>query len=293
MTEEMRKKIGERIRIARTTRADRHGEGDWLSQEKLGEKLGVSFQAVSTWERGEFVPDPDHLAALSDELDIPLNALFADADPGWELKPVNYDPEHMYTFVKGRAQTLGLRQTLAALPVMREKHRKTGKQRWSRFGFAVPYEAHPLTLACHALALGIREDGVLAACLLHDVVEDTGTSPEELKELIPELSEDTMETVRLVSKNRYDRSDPDWEKKYYRNIQRSPAACLVKVLDRVNNVAGMADGFDRQWMVRYILETEEYYPGLLEALKKSEWNDAWWLLRYQLLTTVETCKRLL
>jgi GTP pyrophosphokinase len=293
MTEEMRKKIGERIRVARTTRAKRHGEEGVLSQEKLGEKLGVSFQAVSTWERGEFVPDPDHLPALSEELDISLNALLSETDPGWKLKPVNYDPEHMYTFVKGRAQVLGLKQTLAALPVMRERHRKSGKQRWSRFGFAVLYEAHPLTLACHALALGIRDDGVLAACLLHDVVEDTGTSPEELKELIPELDEHTLETVILVSKNRCDRGDPDWEKKYYRNIRRNPAACLVKVLDRVNNVAGMADGFGREWMVRYILETEEYYPDLLEALKKSEWNDAWWLLRYQLLTMTETCKRLL
>jgi len=196
--------------------------------------------------------------------------------------------------VKGRAQAGGLKQTLAALPVMREKHRKTEKKRWSHYGFETEYEAHPLTLACHALALGIRDDDVLAACLLHDVVEDTGTTPEELKELIPELSERTLKTVRLVSKNLYDQGDPDWEKKYYENIRANPPACLVKILDRVNNVAGMADGFDRKGMIRYVRETDGHYPELLDAIKQiPEWNDAWWLLRYQLNTAVETYKRLL
>ena len=39
---------------------------------------------------------------------------------------------------------------------------------------------------------------------------------------------------------------------------------------------------------------KEYYPALLEALKKvSVWNDAWWLLRYQMMTMTETFKRLL
>ena len=47
-------------------------------------------------------------------------------------------------------------------------------------------------------------------------------------------------------------------------------------------------------MIKYTKETDTYYPSLLAALKKvPEWNDAWWLLRYQLNTLVETYKRLL
>ena len=46
-----RKQIGERIREARKRKG--------LSQEQLGEKLGLSFQAVSTWETGKFIPDSD------------------------------------------------------------------------------------------------------------------------------------------------------------------------------------------------------------------------------------------
>ena len=68
----------------------------------------------------------------------------------------------------------------------------------------------------------------------------------------------------------------------------------MKCLDRVNNVAGMADDFSREKMIRYTKGTDKYYPKLLEVLKKvPEWNDAWWLLRYQLNTTLEAFKRLL
>lgn len=36
-----------------------------LSQEELGEAVGVSRQAVSKWESGQSMPDPDHIVLLS------------------------------------------------------------------------------------------------------------------------------------------------------------------------------------------------------------------------------------
>ena len=154
--------IGKRIREARQAKG--------LSQEQLGEQLGVSFQAVSTWETGKFIPDSDHLPALAKALDLSLDALFTEADKDWELKPVNFDVSHMFTFVKGRAQMLGFSQTLAVMDLLRPAHGE--QKRRSKYGFECPYMAHPLTMACHALARGLREDDVLAAALAHDMVED-------------------------------------------------------------------------------------------------------------------------
>ena len=271
--------IGDRIRAARLARG--------MSQEKLGEKLGVSFQAVSSWETGKFLPDSDHLPALSSALDLSIDALLADENRGWELKPINYDFGHMFTFVKGRAQIFGFTQTLAVLDLLRSAH--GSQERRSKNGFATTYMVHPLTLACHALAMGIRDDDVLAAALAHDMVEDAHMKPEELP-----VGERVQNAVRLVSKNMYDQRKEDWEDRYYESIRENPLACMIKCLDRINNLAGMSDAFSRAKMVRYTEETDRYYPALLDVIKKiPEWNDAWWLMRYQMMTMLEAFKRLL
>ena len=47
-----------------------------LSQEALGEKLGVVSQTVSKWERGESAPDAMLLPRLADALEVSLDVLF-------------------------------------------------------------------------------------------------------------------------------------------------------------------------------------------------------------------------
>ena len=272
-------RIGERIREARKAKK--------MTQEKLAELLAVSPQAVSTWEQGKFVPDPEHLTALAKTLGISLDGLFAEAEKDWELKPVNYDPDHMFTFVKGRAQMLNFPQTLALMDLLRRAHGE--QKRRSKHGFEAPYVVHPLTMACHALAMGLRDDDVIAACLAHDMVEDAGMKPEDLP-----VGSRVREAVRLVSYNTYDESRPDLDEIYFANIRKNPLACLIKCLDRINNLAGMADCFTRKRMINYAALTDQYYPEILEVVRKvPEWNDAWWLMRYQLLTMLETYKRLL
>lgn len=46
-----------------------------LSQETLAEKLGVSRQAVSKWERGESSPDTDNIIALAKLYNITIDEL--------------------------------------------------------------------------------------------------------------------------------------------------------------------------------------------------------------------------
>ena len=97
----------------------------------VGEKIaaarkakGWSAQAVSKWENGQSEPDREHVRALSGLLGLSADSLLADLpDPGWELNSPYFDPEHMYTYVKAKAQAAGLTQTLAALPFMRKRRR--------------------------------------------------------------------------------------------------------------------------------------------------------------------------
>lgn len=46
-----------------------------LSQEQLAEKIGVSRQAVSKWERGEASPDTDNLIALAEIYDVSIDEI--------------------------------------------------------------------------------------------------------------------------------------------------------------------------------------------------------------------------
>ncbi len=279
--------IGEKLTAARKAAG--------YTQEKLAGELGVSFQAISLWERNESLPDTNHLMDLSRKLHISLDKLLdGEIRRDWELKPHSFNAEHMYTYVKAKAQAEELTQTLAALPIMREKHR--GQLRKTRTA-ETPYAAHPLTLACHALAMGITDDDVIATAILHDVVEDTDTRPEELP-----VSDKVRNAVCLLSYNTYlkkgDDTDPQKKNEikpiYYANIGKNPLAALVKCMDRCNNLACMADGFSRKKMASYVIQTEQYVLPLLDVIKAvPEYNNASWLLRYQMITLLETFKRLL
>lgn len=61
-----------------------------LSQEELAEKLGVSRQAVSKWERSEASPDTDNLIALAKIYDLSLDELvYGEKEEKKQEEPMN------------------------------------------------------------------------------------------------------------------------------------------------------------------------------------------------------------
>ena len=63
-----------------------------LTQEALAERLQVSPQAVSAWERGESLPDTRKLISLGKILRLTPNELFAEDDTDWMLKLTEAQP---------------------------------------------------------------------------------------------------------------------------------------------------------------------------------------------------------
>ena len=63
-------KFGDKLSILR--------KKEGLSQEELGEKLGVTRQTVSKWELGQSKPDTDKLMELSKLLNVDFNTLVDD-----------------------------------------------------------------------------------------------------------------------------------------------------------------------------------------------------------------------
>jgi len=56
----------------------RRGKG--ITQSELGQRLGVSYQAVSKWERGETLPDTAILVDLADVLETSVDSLLRSGD---------------------------------------------------------------------------------------------------------------------------------------------------------------------------------------------------------------------
>jgi transcriptional regulator with XRE-family HTH domain len=71
-----------RSNVARNIAAARSAAS--LSQNALGQRLGVQPQMISRWERGEALPTVENLAALCDALEV--DAAWIHQDPS--LHPV-------------------------------------------------------------------------------------------------------------------------------------------------------------------------------------------------------------
>ena len=256
-----------------------------LTQEQVADALGVSFQAVSSWERDEYKPDTEKLIRLAALFDVSVSAIAEEKHKAFKTKEAIYNWEHMKTYVKTTAKNFKLKNTLKAIDYAVEAHE--GQKRKKS---AVPYIYHPLNLACHALSMGIVEDEIIAACMLHDVIEDCGRKPEDLP-----VNEETKELVKLLTCEKT--TDDNRERiltAYYKGIAANPKAALIKCMDRCNNLTTMSWGLSRNRIYRTIRETEKYFPKLLEVVKAApEYNSAAWLLKYQIESMLDIYKRLM
>ncbi len=194
----------------------------------------------------------------------------------------------MFTRLRTFALSEKLSNTYKALHYMREQHAGQFRKQGKFTAEHIQYINHPLMMACQAHASGIRDDNLLAAILIHDVVEDTGVSVQDLP-----FNREIQEIVGLVSFSVPEGMTKVQAKEiYYKRIKENAKACVVKMLDRCNNVSTMAGSFSKEQIDRYIAETEEYVLPLLEVLKNEypEYGDITFLVKYQMISILETIK---
>ena len=264
-----------------------------LTQEQLSERLGLTSQAVSKWENGRNLPDLENLMLMAEILNVPLSHLI-DAGSGQASLACRdrlFHENNMFTRMKSVSQAEGLTETYRALSYMREKHLGQFRKRAQFSAVEVEYINHPLMMACHAHAMGIRDDALLSAILLHDVAEDTDTPADELP-----FSEEVRRIVDLVTFRLLPGMTRQQAKAvYYEKILQDKKACVVKVIDRCNNVSTMAGHFSRERIAEYIEETETYIMPLLTELKHNapEYSDVAFLVKYQIISLLETVKNML
>ena len=130
---------------------------------------------------------------------------------------------------------------------------------------ASPYINHPLALA-HLLAskAEITDPVVLASALLHDTVEDTETSLEELREAFG------AEIAATVAEVTDDKNLPKEERKRLQVVKassKSDAAKLVKLADKTCNLRDIAVTPPADWSVERRQEYFEWAQEVVSGLR--------------------------
>lgn len=134
-------------------------------------------------------------------------------------------------------------------------------------GYKLPYIAHVTLVTMEVIAAlraepGRNEDLAVQCALLHDVLEDTKTPPEQLKE---SFGRDVTEGVSALSKNpdlpRHEQM-PD----SLRRIRQQPhEVWIVKLADRITNLLPPPDTWDNERIDRYRAEAMDILAALGEA----------------------------
>lgn len=129
---------------------------------------------------------------------------------------------------------------------------------------ASPYINHPIALA-NVLAneADVSDPTVLAAALLHDTIEDTDTTPDELQAAFgPEIAAVVLEVTD-------DKSLPKAERKRLQ-IEHAPhlsrAAKLVKLADKICNLRDVASSPPAGWSLARRVEYFDWARRVVDGM---------------------------
>lgn len=127
-----------------------------------------------------------------------------------------------------------------------------------------PYINHPLEVADMLTRVGrVNDPEVLAAALLHDTIEDTQTSPEEIRTAFGDR------VLSLVQECTDDKSLPKEERKRLQVVNaphKSDEAKLIKIADKISNLRDIVESPPPDWSwdrrSKYLDWAQQVFEGL-------------------------------
>jgi guanosine-3',5'-bis(diphosphate) 3'-pyrophosphohydrolase len=149
---------------------------------------------------------------------------------------------------------------LKALRFAAEKHRDQRRKGAEK----APYINHPIAVTDILWRVGgVRDMNTLVAALLHDTIEDTATTQEEVRDLFGEA------VLGLVLECTDDKRLPKAERKRLQVVNaphKSPRARQIKIADKINNIVDLTNAPPEDWSLErrreYLDWTEQVINGL-------------------------------
>ena len=149
---------------------------------------------------------------------------------------------------------------LKAASFAAEKHRNQLR----KGAESTPYINHPLEVARMLVEDGNVEDAsIIAAALLHDTIEDTETTEEEL---LHHFGQDITSMVLEVT------DDKSLEKSERKRLQiehashKSPGAALIKLADKISNVRDVGSSPPSNWDIQRRVDYLNWASAVVGAL---------------------------
>jgi guanosine-3',5'-bis(diphosphate) 3'-pyrophosphohydrolase len=130
---------------------------------------------------------------------------------------------------------------------------------------ASPYINHPIDLANVLVHEGrVRDTTVLMAAILHDTLEDTQTTPDELAAL---FGGEVRNIVLEVTDNKKlkKRKRKELQVKHGPHLTRK--ARLVKLADKICNLRDVASNPPTRWKVKRQIEYFDWAKSVIDALR--------------------------
>lgn len=136
------------------------------------------------------------------------------------------------------------------------------------------YYFHPVDVAQKILNAGIREQDIITAALLHDIVEDVlledGTPKYTIEDIERMFNKNVAHMVDLLTKK------PNINYKtnikelllYLERIAEHCGASLIKTSDRLHNIGTLLDAKTEK-RLRMALETEKYYIPFFKKCREA------------------------
>jgi len=168
--------------------------------------------------------------------------------------------EHVFNIMQQRVSTEEVAQIRKAFELAKEAHanqkRKTGE----------PYILHPIAVATIAAEELMLDPATVMAAFLHDVVEDTDYTVEDIRE---RFGDDVAFLVKVVTKPKKEKYDASRQVDNYRqmldSVQYDIRALLVKLADRLHNMRTLSSMVPHKQM-KIAGETDYLYAPLANRL---------------------------
>jgi guanosine-3',5'-bis(diphosphate) 3'-pyrophosphohydrolase len=159
---------------------------------------------------------------------------------------------------------MSLERLIDALAFAAQKHRDQRRKDVE----ASPYINHPIALArVLAVEAGVHDTDVLCAALLHDTIEDTETTEEELRERFgARIAAIVMEVT--------DDTSLDREQRKALQVEHAPSlsreARLVKLADKICNLRDVASSPPPDWPLERRRQYFDWARQVIDGLRGAD-----------------------